>query len=533
MTSPARHLVLVGLMGAGKTTVGRACARRLGWPFVDTDDMVVERTGCSIPELFSAEGEEGFRAHEADAVLDAAGAARSAVIACGGGAPMSAENRAVLRSAGTVVWLDAPGSVLATRVDSGEARPLLAGCSDRALELGRLAQVRRSAYDAVAHATVDARRPLDMVVDAVLAALAPGLQRIDVLVDPRPYEVLVGSNAASYAASVLGARRRVAIVTQAALLDPHAARVETALSGAGINTRVFEIDDGEVAKSLPTVGRLAGELAEWGVARDDALVAVGGGVVGDTAGFAAAVYHRGVDVVQVPTTLLAMVDAAIGGKTAVNLEVGKNLVGAFHQPVAVLCDPGALESLPEREFRSGLGEVAKYALSGHAALRELLERDAAAVTARVPDVLSEVVRCCAQAKARVVADDPFERSGARAVLNYGHTFGHALETVGRYDLRHGEAIAVGLVFSAELAATLERITRAEVNEHRRVLEALNLPTEAPPGLEADELLAVMRRDKKAAGGLTFMLAGAEGIERVEDPDRAAIGKALAAVGVIQ
>jgi 3-dehydroquinate synthetase len=260
---------------------------------------------------------------------------------------------------------------------------------------------------------------------------------------------------------------------------------------------------------------------------------VGGGVVGDTAGFAAAVYHRGIDVVQVPTTLLAMVDAAIGGKTAVNIPEGKNLVGAFHQPVAVLADPSVLASLPDRELRCGLGEVAKYALLGDRDLEALLTRTADAVLAREPGVLTEVIARSAAAKARVVAEDPEERTGARASLNYGHTLAHAIETMSDYDIAHGEAVAIGLVFAAELAAALERVPPADVARHRTLLASLGLPTSAPPGLRRADLVDAMHRDKKASGGLTFVLAGAAdgGVERVDDPPPAALEAALTAIGV--
>jgi 3-dehydroquinate synthase len=300
---------------------------------------------------------------------------------------------------------------------------------------------------------------------------------------------------------------------------------------AGIAHETFEIGDGEEHKTLATVERLCGDLARWGLRRADAVVALGGGVVGDTAGFAAAVYHRGVALVQVPTTLLAMVDASIGGKTAVNLPLGKNLVGAFHQPLAVLADPVTLATLGEAEFRSGLGEVAKYALMGDARLGVLVEREARALAAREPGVLTDVIAQSAAIKARYVAADEEERTGARAELNYGHTLAHALETAGGYAMRHGEAVGVGLVFAGHLASALERIPPSRAEQHRTLVRSLGLPTEAPPGVRADELLDVMRRDKKSGGGLTFVLLGPRGLERVDDPDPTALAKAFAAVGV--
>jgi 3-dehydroquinate synthetase len=258
-------------------------------------------------------------------------------------------------------------------------------------------------------------------------------------------------------------------------------------------------------------------------------------VVGDTAGFTAAAYHRGVACLQAPTTLLAQVDAAIGGKTGVNLPEGKNLVGAFHQPVGVVADVTTLATLPEREYRAGLGEVAKYAFMGDEGLTARLASPdgAAALLGRDPETLVDVVAACAAIKGAVVAADEHERTGLRATLNYGHTLAHALETAGHYDLLHGEAVSVGLVFASELAGALGRLDGSDVDRTRRMLDALGLPVAAPAGVAAPELLTLMRRDKKAAGGLTFVLPAPGGgpLERVDDPPALAVEQALAAVGI--
>jgi 3-dehydroquinate synthase len=355
--------------------------------------------------------------------------------------------------------------------------------------------------------------------------------RVRVDLGDRGYDIVAGPGAIDELAALLAGRRRVAIVSQPAIAAAHEACVVAPLRRASVDSKRFSIADGEAAKTLETVQELARGFARWGLLRSDAVIAFGGGVVGDTAGFAASVYYRGVDVVQVPTTLLAMVDSAIGGKTGVNLPEGKNLVGAFHQPRAVLIDPALLRTLPDREFRCGLGEVVKYALLGDDDLATLLDDRAEALLARDPEVLTEVIARCVRAKAAVVAADEFERTGVRAALNLGHTAGHAIESAANYALAHGEAVAAGLVFATNLAGALERIPPSAVDRAEMLVRKLGLPASAPPGLQADELLELMARDKKSEGTLTFVLPGPNGIERVDDPDRAAIDKAFAAIGV--
>ena len=324
----------------------------------------------------------------------------------------------------------------------------------------------------------------------------------------RSYDVLVGRGARHRLLEMLPVGvGRAAVVTQAAVgvpVDP------------GVEHEVFLMDDGEDAKCIETVEDLCRRFARWGLTRRDVVVAVGGGVVTDTAGFAAAVYHRGVPVVHVSTTLLGQVDAAIGGKTGVNLPEGKNLVGAFWQPAAVLCDTEVLEALPPREYLSGCGEMAKYHFLGGEHLEDL--------------ALDERIAACVRIKAAVVAADETEgATGVRATLNYGHTLAHALETAGHYDLRHGEAVAIGLVFAAELARRLERIDAGRVDHHRKVVASYGLPSQLPEGADADALIALMARDKKAVEGLTFVLDGPGGVQPVSGVDADQVRLALEAV----
>ncbi len=329
------------------------------------------------------------------------------------------------------------------------------------------------------------------------------MREIRVELSDRSYPVLVGRGVVKELASfVPQATKRCAIVTQAGIdvpVDP------------GCDSRVFTLADGESAKTLSAVEKLCSGFAEWGMTRADTVVAVGGGVVTDVGGFAASVYHRGISVIHVSTSLLGQIDAAIGGKTGVNLPEGKNLVGAFWQPTAVICDVDTLATLPPEEMRSGFGEMAKYAFLGAPDLLQL--------------ELVDQIAACVQVKADVVSGDERE-GGLRAMLNYGHTLAHALEIDGVFGLRHGEAVAIGVHFAALLAERLGRIDAARVAEHLRILNAYELPTAIPGGADAERLIRLMARDKKALTGLTFVLDGPNGVETVTDVDPTVLSSVL-------
>ena len=321
------------------------------------------------------------------------------------------------------------------------------------------------------------------------------------------YPVLVGRGVRHRVAELLPARcSKVAVVSQKQLpwgVDP------------GRPAESFLVGEGELAKSLSSVEELCRGFARFGLSRADAVVAVGGGLVTDLAGFAASIYHRGIAVLHVPTTLLAQVDAAIGGKCGVNLPEGKNLVGSFWQPIAVCCDTETLETLPAREWSSGRGEMAKYAFLGVDGLEKL--------------PLEEQVAACVRFKAQVVAKDERETTGSRQILNYGHTMGHAIEAAcykRGIDIRHGEAVAVGILFAARLAERMGRIDRFRVGYHEEVISALGLPSRIPAGIEDRELLTFVQRDKKATGSITFVLDGPAGPEVVSGIDLDLVAEVL-------
>ena len=313
---------------------------------------------------------------------------------------------------------------------------------------------------------------------------------------------------------------QVMVVSNDVVAPLYVSRVIAALGNRQVD--VFELEDGEQHKTLERFAQVIDRLAEKGHHRTTTVLALGGGVVGDMAGFAAASYQRGVNFVQVPTTLLAQVDSSVGGKTAVNLAAGKNLVGAFYQPSAVLADLGVLATLPDRELRAGLAEVLKYGVIEDAVLFDYIEANAAALLARDDDALSHVIRRSCEIKAEVVADDEREH-GRRAILNFGHTFGHAIERCAGYGLLlHGEAVAIGMLMASDLSARMGLLEPAAAQRVRRVVEALDLPTACPPEIPVDDLMSAFRMDKKVVDGtVRFVLAREIGevfVTEAIDPD---------------
>lgn len=340
------------------------------------------------------------------------------------------------------------------------------------------------------------------------------IQQVTVALGERSYDVHVGYGAMTrFEAAIGSAVRRIVIVTQRSIpVEFLHASIKAQAGARHIETSTVFIAEDEHGKSLATIEELCRVFAQKGITRQDLIVAVGGGLVCDVAGFAAGVWHRGTPVIHVATTLLAMVDAAIGGKTAVNLPEGKNLVGAFWQPQAVICDLDALLTLPEKERRCGLGEIAKYHFLTGADLLAL--------------PLEERIAACVAIKAEIVAEDERE-GGRRALLNYGHTLAHALETVGGHDLAHGEAVAVGLVFAAHLAHALDYIDEARVAYHERVVgDVYALATRPPQAMPVDELVQAMTKDKKALDGLTFVLDSPNGLQVVAGVDPLVVQKTL-------
>jgi 3-dehydroquinate synthase len=522
MTRPVRDepVFLVGFMSAGKTAVARLMAAELGWKLIDLDEAIAREAGMSIPDIFAAEGERGFREREARAVRAAAGE-RRAVIATGGGAACREESLRQMLGAGRVVWLAVtPEEAVrrsATAPGGLASRPLLAGEADPAAAAAALLEARRPFY-ARAHRRVDtvARAPADIARD-LTAWLAADHEVIGVELGARRYDVHIGSLSpvavADLLAGALGAPTGVALLVDADLRarSPRVAELEAALRARlpAVTIKRRDLPAGEAAKNLSEIERTTEWLAAEGFDRGAAVVGVGGGATGDASGFTAAIYLRGVPFALVPTTLLAMVDASVGGKTGVDLAAGKNLVGAFHQPRVVVADLGFMDTLPARERIAGLAEVAKCGFIADPDLLDILEQS--------PDDVPylEVVARAVRVKADVVASDERE-AGRRAILNFGHTVGHAIEAASGYGLLHGEAVSLGMVAALELGAARGVTPPALVARGRTLLARLGLPADLEGRLDAATLARVTVDKKRRGGSIRFVFCTAPGETRLED-----------------
>lgn len=498
---------LIGMMGSGKSTIGARVAAARGAPHRDTDRLIEERAGRSIPEIFRAQGEGAFREMEREVIARLAAEEETAVISTGGGAVLDPANRAAMRSSGAVAWLDVPPSVLAGRAVGG--RPLLEG-REKEERLGELLAERRPLYAAAAHYVVEPRGPAEETAARVgeCARLTAGENS----------EVLIGPSLPDPLLPPAEGRRAAAVLTQPGARAA-ADEAEEALRGQGVNVIAsLTLPDRDAAKTVRTAESAYERLAEANLGRDDVIVGVGGGAVTDVAGFVAATWLRGVECVLVPTTLLAAVDAAIGGKTGVNV-AGKNLVGAFRHPSRVAVNLRVLEKLPEELLREGAAEAVKAGFIADPRLVDLYDRHGL----RAP--LGEVVRRAAAVKTEVVAGD-FREAGRRAILNFGHTIGHGVEAA--CGMPHGLAVAVGMAAAAEVSARRHGFDPMLV---RGPLQKLGLPTQSPP-VDRERVLTLISRDKKrTAQGLRMVLLRGIGDPVVEPVSAGEIDLGLAAVGI--
>lgn len=505
MTS--RNLILTGFMGTGKSALGAETARRLGRRFLDMDTEIEARAGKPIPRIFAEDGESAFRRME-EALCAELAEQHGLVIATGGGTLIDRRNRERMASTGTVVCLTCSVGELLRRLngEGRSSRPLLATDDPRA-EIARLLEARREAYscfpwqlDTTALSIGEATaRVVELAGVITLTVRSPG----------GGYAIHIGTGLLSHVGDALRAADaptggRVAVVSDPAVFPLYGAHVEQGLQSAGYRTIACPLADGEREKTLSAVRSLYDRFLDAGLDRSDTVLSVGGGLTGDVAGFAAATYLRGVRFVQVPTTLLAMVDASIGGKTGVNLPRGKNLVGAFKQPALVLVDPKVLSSLPDEEFRCGVAETIKHGIIGDPALFEDLASGPTDQRAWSSGEGVARIERAMRVKIRVVEADPLE-TGQRAVLNLGHTVAHALEAASDYSLRHGEAVSIGIAAATRVAVALGSAEGELIERVEATLRRWGLPIRCPD-TPIGALESAMGVDKKRApGGLRWIL----------------------------
>jgi len=482
------HIFLYGPPGTGKSTIGQILARSLNLPFVDLDRVIESNAGMSISQIMEHQGEPAFRDMETAALQETVGHASSVtsqVIALGGGALVRDENRALAEAHGTVVLLMAQLSTLIERLknDSGK-RPLLVG--DMSDKLTALLDQRKEHYSSFAiQLHVDGKTAEENV-----SLIQNKLGRFHLRAMGQ-YDVVVQS--AEQVGDLLYERalQNPIVLTDENVAKFHARSVMASLRKAGSSPNLLTIPAGEAYKTLATVQQIWHGFLEAGLDRKSTVVALGGGVVGDMAGFAASTYMRGVNWVCVPTTLLSMVDASLGGKTGFDLPEGKNLIGSFYPPKLVLADPQVLKTLPEAEFVSGLAEVVKHGIISDPELFDLCARGLDCVK----DDLEQIVKRAMSVKIKVIEEDPYEK-GFRAALNFGHTVGHAVELVSKFQLRHGEAIAIGMVAEAKLAEHLTVAGKGLADMISKVLSSLGLPDQIPKEMPREKIIQAMRMDKK-------------------------------------
>ena len=539
MTWP-QNILLIGFMGSGKTEVGRSLSLLKVWPLVDADAEIEARAGKTIPRIFQEDGEPAFRSLESLVIRDLCDGSMR-VIAAGGGAFVDLDNRRRMLASGLVFCLNARPETIYRRIYEHSAvppyqggpptvppyqggnkggstglpdRPLLAGDNPLA-RIEALLEQRAGAY-AQAHYTIetDDLTP-DQVAHRIVELSGTGIQDTGgTLMGDPDLAATVNHSGGSYPVVAgwgildnlgdrlgeLGIKSPAYIITDSNVMNPYGRRVQRALQKRGIGAHCFIIPAGEPSKSFQVAQAIYDWLAGLRAERGQAIIAVGGGVAGDLAGFVAATYLRGVPFLQVPTSMAAMVDASIGGKVAVNLPQAKNMVGAFYQPVGVFADVETLSSLGKRELAEGWAEAIKHGLILDAGLVNAFEEHAEALMAVEPDISTQVIRRSIAIKADVVSRDERETLGVRMLLNYGHTIGHALEASTEYgSLLHGEGVSIGMTGAALIAQQMGMITEEVVGRQRHLLDRFSLPTQAP-GVAVDAVLRAMSLDKKTEGG---------------------------------
>lgn len=498
------RVVLIGMPGSGKTRIGRELSGILKVPFKDSDIEIEMQESVTIPELFETRGEPAFREIEANLISNRL-AGFEGVFSLGGGAPMTASTQEALRhytqDGGMLVLLDADPREAISRAGQSGNRPLLA--KDAADRWKRLAQERTPVFRELATYSIKTKgfSPME-VAQNIESELYEHVVHVG---GADPYDVSIGNEVLTQLPAAVGPEVNKIALIHTEPVKVHSDKALDLLNEAGYKVTDVTIPDAEEGKTVDVMASIWHTLGEQGFTRSDAIVGLGGGAATDVAGFAAATWMRGIRYVNCPTSLLAMVDASTGGKTGINTELGKNLVGSFYTPAAVLADMTTLATLPNDIFVEGLGEVAKSGFIMDTHILDLLEShsrilrdfDAADLTGAQHAVIADLIRRTVSVKSKHVTAD-LKESGMREFLNYGHTLAHSIEQIEHFTWRHGQAVAVGMVFAAELSNLTGHLDRESVDYHRTLLSSLGLRTSWDGGT-FDEVLGLMHRDKKARG----------------------------------
>lgn len=528
--------VIIGMMGAGKTRVGKEVAHMLRLPFADADVEIEREVGMKIPSYFEEYGEPAFREVEADLIADML-EDFDGIFSLGGGAPMTPSTQHALASyidhGGRVVYLDADPAEAMERANRGGGRPMLNGNANSRWK--KLFKQRDPVFREVANVHVHtrgltpqgaAKKVIDMVSERAVHVTGAAIE---------PYDVVIGEGAMNHLVDVLGPKPAKIALIHTQPVQRHSDRARALLRQGGYEVSDIVIPDAEPGKTITVANGIWERLGDEGFTRSDAVVGLGGGAATDLAGFVAATWMRGVRYVNCPTSLLAMVDASTGGKTGINTPQGKNLVGSFYTPAGVLADTKTLATLPNDIFIEGLGEVVKSGFIRDPEILHILEDHAAELRAfdgstflgsPLEDVVAELIERTVKVKAYHVSSDLKEK-GLREFLNYGHTMGHAIEKLEHFRWRHGNAVAVGMVYAAELTHLIGYIDQDLVDYHRSLLASLGLPTSWNGG-SFDDVLALMHRDKKARGNeLRFVVLDEIGhVVHLDNPPAEAVEEAF-------
>lgn len=509
------NIVLVGMMGSGKTTVGRLLAKQLGKVFVDSDEEIQRRTGVTIPHIFDVEGEAGFRQREAGVIQDLL-QGENMVLATGGGAVLDAGSRAIMHKRGVVVYLKSNVHDLWQRTRHDRSRPLLQTADPRA-KLQELFEQRNPIYTELADIVMHTgKQSVQVLLNALASKLNTSgttnhhlekMQTLTVGLAERSYPIHIGRDLLGRMDLLLPhlPHKRAAIVSNTTVAPIYLEKLSKLLESNGVKVISVILPDGEKYKNSETLNLIYDALLSNRCERNTPLIALGGGVIGDMTGYAAASYLRGVPFIQIPTTLLSQVDSSVGGKTGINHPLGKNMIGAFYQPQVVLIDIATLSTLPDQELRAGLAEVIKYGLIRDLPFLEWLEANMEKLLARDAEALQYAIARSCQNKAEVVGSDERE-SGERALLNLGHTFGHAIENGMGYGVwLHGEAVAAGTIMAADLSRRMGWISDQDVLRIRNLFDRAGLPVVAPH-MGVEQYMDLMGLDKKVVGGkMRFVL----------------------------